>query len=224
MQVGGPGADWGTGFKTALAEPAVASVVAQLVAAKDERVLDYAMYATSEIPFDAQIGMLRGQLRGIALLAVNAIEPIASGWRASLGTQDLGFRKGAIVQKLVESLLTSRPGGMSVYPETRLILSIGQSTSGMDVLAVPPTGAWEAHECKATYGLSFQQEKELTWMAAAEGSSLIVCVTSAASSTALRSHIAAITNGHLLHYVGAERIFTLDMLPPVDQVAAPSPP
>lgn len=224
MRVGGPGAYWGTGFRAALADHGVANAVAHLVAAKDPRVLNYAMYATSNISFDAQIGMLQSQLRGISLAAVNAIDPIVSGWRTSLGRQDLDYRKGAIVQKLVERLLASRPGGMSVHPERRLVLSTGPQTSGLDVLAVPPNGAWEAHECKASYGLTFQQERELTWMAATEGPGLIVSVTSAASSIALRTHIARIRNGHLLYYVGAERIFSLDLMPPTDRVAASTSP
>lgn len=220
MRVGGPGADWGAGFKTALVDAGVSTVASHLHAARDQRVLDYAMFATSPIRHDYQVGMLQGRLRGTALAAVNAIDPIARAWRTTLGKKDLGYRKGAIIQKLVERLIGNRPGGITVYPERRLILSTGDTTSGLDVLAVPATGAWEAHECKASYDLTWQQEKELTWMARTEGSGLMVCVTSAASSTALRSVVARIKGGSVLFYVGAEKLFLLDALAPRDRVSS----
>jgi hypothetical protein len=221
MRVGGRSADWGNaGMRAALEDPEVGAVAAQLHAARDILVLDYTMYALAQVSTDKMLPALRTTLRGASLAAATTIAPIAANWRSTLAADDLAYRKGAVIQRLVERLLKDRP--MTVHPERRIVFSNGERTVGMDVIGVPPKGPWEAHECKAGSFLPNIQAKELTWMArtaARVGDDLLVVLTSAESTTAVEQTLGDVLEAELLFYVARETIFFLDAARPSAQIS-----
>ncbi len=220
MKIGGRSADWGPDLEEALRDPRVGKVALHLERAQDTRLLDYAMYATTPISTDTQLPALLTSLRGVSRSAAMGIGALTAAMRSTLTADQLRFRKGAVVQTLVERLVRSRPGVTKVLSERRLVFATGDVTAGMDVVGVSET-VWEAHECKAGPELPPTQAAELTWMAKtaiAEGEPLVVSLTSAASRMAVELTLRGVTDGNLLCYVAQETIFRLPVAQPSDHI------
>jgi hypothetical protein len=189
-----------------------------------EAMLFYAVTATLMAHGPSTLGRQRRRMTAGDRVRADAVDDGAALWHASLSQVRLGYRRGAMVERVAANLVERRMPKPNVHTERRVVLSSGQATLHFDVLAAPADTTWEGIECKLPDYIEPWQAKELSFAASrasALGDPLIVTVASASHSTTLRAYLTAVlTCPELVFFVAAEQFSTLGKPSPRYPVAA----
>ena len=157
--------------------------------------------------------------------AVRQVAAVLKEWKAELDRVELGKRKGAVVESLVEMLLVDRLTRPNVTAETRVEFTSGERTSPVDVLGTPPSDVWESYEVKAGFTIETDVALELNRrlrLSAENGNELLVAVASTAARESLIPSLRVIARYAELVFVSVETLFTLAATRPVETVPTPA--
>ncbi len=210
----------------ARADPLVEKVATGIARQKRVDILVFAMtgfvrivdFETLEIPLRERFATSPADIE-----VIDAIASALGTWRADLGAEEQGRRKGAIVERLVANLLAERDPPVEVHPETRVQFTSGEETAPIDVLGVCGARDWEALECKAGAGIPDGQAAEIGYWLRLTGENadeLIVAVASMASRESLVPRLRLIPNYQRLHFLSLETVFSIAEHRPEELVPA----
>ena len=103
-------------------DPVVAELGALLFEANSAQLLLFAMRALTSVPSAREYERLRETLPNGQRAGLDRILDAAEQWKQLLDKDAVARRKGALLQHLVQLLVTARLGDGSVHPETRVEL------------------------------------------------------------------------------------------------------
>ena len=198
----------------ARADPLTESV-AQILASEEERLLvefvDVAL-ADPPPPTTSLYAAYATKVHPTQVLALASVRDAVANWIADLTAAEVGRRKGAVLERVVELMLTTRLGMGNVERECAVTFSDGTSSLDFDVFGRPATGRWEGVECKWSRSISQSQADSLALAAKrsmAEGGGLLVAVVSTKSRKSIEHVLRWRNLCGLVMCVGIETIFRL---------------
>ncbi len=205
-------------------DPGVEEVARALMHAEQPReLLRYAMTAIAPTKSGrgAFAATFTEQLAPSDVGRLKQIQDVAARWQ-SLSAEELGRRKGAVVERLVELLLGRRLDQSAVRREERVCFDDGQCTTPVDVLGIADP-QWEAIECKAGWRVDDDQGRELSFRARHAkmlGERLLAVFASAAERRTVLASLQRLEDHDLIAFVAEDSMFSLAQAAPSEFVPA----